>query len=204
MKFVFFYCLLVPVLAVCQDQKATSILNELSEKTRQYKTMEAHFTNVFTSQIADVNESKKGIIYVNGDAFKLDTEDQLIISDGETNWIYLVDENEVNITEGTDDETLNPSSIFTMYENGYKYKYVKDDGTHHHIELYPTQSGAFSRIEMKINKAKMEISSFTMVDKQGSQFTYIIDKFIADKEYSSGFFKFDTSSYPGVDVIDLR
>ena len=199
-----FILLMLPLLVFGQDQKSQSILDNLSEKTSNYKTIEVHFTNIFFSEIANVEESQKGIISVQGNAFKLETDNQLIISDGETTWIYLIEENEVNITEGNEDETLNPSSIFTMYENGYKNKYIRDDGKHHHINLFPIESGPFSRIEMKINKLKMEISSFTMVDKQGSLFTYNIEKFVADKVFSKDFFKFDSSKYPGIDIIDLR
>ena len=196
--------LALPLLTFGQDQKAKSILDKLSDKTRSYSSIEAHFTNVFFSEIADVNESQKGVIYVKGNAFKLKTDDQLIISDGESTWIYLIEENEVNITDGNDEETLNPSSIFTIYENGYKYKYVSDDGKYHNINLFPTESGPFSRVEMKIHKSKMEISSFTMIDKQGSQYTYVIDKFLTNKSFSKDFFKFSLANYPGVDVIDLR
>lgn len=193
-----------PLLSFSQEQTAKIILDKLSQKTSSYSTIEAHFTNVFYSEIAEVNESQKGIIYVKGNAFKLKTDDQLIISDGESTWIYLIEENEVNITDGNDEETLNPSSIFTIYENGYKYKYVSDDGKYHNINLFPTESGPFSRVEMKIHKSKMEISSFTMIDKQGSQYTYVIDKFLTNKSFSKDFFKFSLANYPGVDVIDLR
>ena len=195
---------LYPLLTFSQDQKAQSILKELSKKTSSYQTIEAHYTNLFTSEIAKVNETKKGIIYVKGNAFKLETDDQLIISDGETNWIYLIDENEVSISEGNDDEMLNPSTIFRMYEKGYKHKYVGDDGKNYIIDLYPNESGPFTKIVMKINKSKLEINSFTMIDKHGSLFTYIIDKFIANKELSDDFFKFDSSKYPEIDIIDLR
>ncbi|MEE3037969.1 MAG: outer membrane lipoprotein carrier protein LolA [Bacteroidota bacterium] len=193
-----------PLLSFGQEQTAKIILDKLSQKTSSYSSIEAHFTNVFYSEIAQVNESQKGIIYVKGNAFKLKTDDQLIISDGESTWIYLIEENEVNISDGNEDETLNPSSLFTIYENGYKYKYVSDDGKYHNINLFPTKNGPFSKVEMKIHKSKMEISSFTMIDKQGSQYTYVIDKFLTNKSFSEDFFKFSLAKYPGVDVIDLR
>ena len=56
--------LALPLLTFGQDQKAKSILDKLSDKTRSYSSIEAHFTNVFFSEIADVNESQKGVIYV--------------------------------------------------------------------------------------------------------------------------------------------
>jgi outer membrane lipoprotein-sorting protein len=50
----------------------------------------------------------------------------------------------------------------------------------------------------------MQISSFTMIDKQGSHFKYVIDSFVTNKEMNNDFFVFKTADYPNVDVIDLR
>ena len=55
---------------------------------------------------------------------------------------------------------LNPSKIFTLYENGYKYKFVKEDNKNYHIDLFPEESGPFTKVELFINKSKMQISSF--------------------------------------------
>ena len=180
MKKLFYIQFLFPFIIFAQDQKAKIILDQLSDKTKSYSSIEAKFTNTFSSMVTDINESQSGTLYLKDDAYRLEMEAQTIICDGETNWIYLADDQEVNITEIDDDENeLNPSKIFTIYENGYKYKFVKEDGKNYHIDLFPEESGPFTKVELFINKSKMQISSFTMIDKQGSH-------------------------YPNVDVIDLR
>lgn len=205
MKKLILLTILLPIVCLGQDQRAKSILDKLSKKTSAYSSIEAHFTNNFSSPAADLNESQSGIIYLQGDAFKLELDAQTIISDGETNWIYLKDEEEVNITEDEEDENeISPSKIFTIYEEGYKYQFVKEDSKNYHINLFPEESGAFTRIELFIDKAKMQISSFVMVDKQGSLYSYIINSFIPNKSFSTNFFQFDVSKFPNVDVIDLR
>ena len=205
MKKLIYLIFICPYVIFAQDQKAKSILDQLSEKTKSYTSIKAKFTNTFSSSVTDINESQSGTLYIKEDAYKLEMETQTIICDGETNWIYLPDDEEVNITEIDDEENeLNPSKIFTIYENGYKYKYVKDDGKNYHIDLFPEESGPFTKVELFINKSKMQISSFTMIDKQGSHFKYVIDSFVTNKEMKSDFFVFKTSDYPNVDVIDLR
>jgi len=205
MKKLFFIFFLFPCIIFAQDQKAKNILATLSDKTKSYTSIEAKFTNTFSSTVTDINESQSGTLYLKDDAYRLEMEAQTIICDGETNWIYLADDEEVNITEIDDEENdLIPSKIFTIYENGYKYKYVKDDGKNYHIDLFPEESGPFTKVELFINKSKMQISSFTMIDKQGSYFKYVIDSFVTNKEMKNDFFVFKTSDYPNVDVIDLR
>jgi outer membrane lipoprotein carrier protein len=126
------------------------------------------------------------------------------MSDGETNWIYLKDEEEVNITESDEDEDFIPSKIFTIYENDYKFKFIKEEAQKYYIELYPKTEGMFSKMEMVINKTKMEVHSLTMFDKNNSQYSYLISKFITNQEFNNDFFQFNTSENPNVDVIDLR
>lgn len=205
MKKLFFLLLMLPCVLVAQDQKAKSILDQLSKKTKSYTSIEAKFTNTFYSTVTDINEKQSGTLFLKDDSYRLEMEAQTIICDGETNWIYLEDEEEVNITEIDDEENeLNPSKIFTIYENGYKYKFVKEDNKNYQIDLFPNESGPFLKVELFIDKTKMQISSFTMIDKQGSQYKYDIDSFITNKEMSNDFFVFKTADYPNVDVIDLR
>ena len=81
---------------------------------------------------------------------------------------------------------------------------MKEDGKNYHIDLFPEESGPFTKVELFINKSKMQISSFTMIDKQGSHYKYVIDSFVTNKEMKNDFFVFKAADYPNVDVIDLR
>jgi len=194
-----------PFFIFSQDNKAKSILDLLSNKTKSYSSIKAEFTNTFSNTITDLNESQSGTIYLKENAYKLELESQIIISDGETNWIYLIDEEEVNITEIDDEENeLNPSKIFTIYEDGYNYKFINEGSNVYHINLIPIESSPFSKVELFINKHKMQISSFNMIDKQGSNYKYTIDSFETNIEFNNDFFIFNTKEYPEVEVIDLR
>ncbi|MDA1364075.1 MAG: hypothetical protein O3A79_04965 [Candidatus Marinimicrobia bacterium] len=50
----------------------------------------------------------------------------------------------------------------------------------------------------------MQISSFTMIDKQGSKYDYYIDSFFVNKKFEDDFFIFNVEDYPNIDIIDLR
>ena len=194
-----------PFFIFSQNNKAESILNLLSKKTKSYSSIKAKFTNTFSNTKTDLNESQSGTIYLKENAYKLELESQIIISDGETNWIYLIDEKEVNIAEIDDEENeLNPSKIFTLYEDGYNYKFINEDSKLYHINLIPKETSPFSKVELFINKDKMQINSFILIDKQGSNYKYVIDSFETDIEFNKDFFIFNTKEYPEVDVIDLR
>ena len=114
MRKLLFIFLLLPSFLFSQD-RANEILNKVSQKTASYSTIEAHFTNAIINEAAGINESQKGVLYLQGDLFKLKLEGQTIISDGESNWIHLIDEEEVQITEvDEEEESMSPSKMFTI------------------------------------------------------------------------------------------
>ena len=67
--------------------------------------------------MTDINESQSGTLFIKNDSYRIEMKEQTIICDGETNDLSSPDDNEVNITEIENDENvLNPSEIFTIYE----------------------------------------------------------------------------------------
>jgi outer membrane lipoprotein carrier protein len=196
--------LALPTLLIAQNN-AKDILDKVSQKTASYNTIEAHFTNSIVSEAAGINESQKGILYLKGDLYRLEMQGQTIISDGETNWIHLIKEEEVQIMEiDEEEEIISPSKMFTIYQEGYKYHFVKEHNNQYIIDLFPEKDGSFTKIELRIDKRKMHIVGFTLFDKNNNQYAYDVSQFIPNKTFKENFFQFDASQHPNVDVIDLR
>lgn len=206
MRNLLFTLFLTPLFTFAQDDKATAILNEVSATTAAYSTIEARFTNSIQSKAAGINESQEGVLYLEGDFYRIEMDGQSIISDGETNWIFLQDEQEVQITEidEDDEEQISPSKMFTLYQEGYKYKYKKETADQHIIDLFPEVDNSFKKIELRINKKELHVAGFTLFDKNGNEYDYTVKSFLTNEDFPPSFFQFDAAQYPGVDVIDLR
>ena len=132
-------------------------------------------------------------------------KNQKIISDGQTNWIHLIEENEVQIMEIDDDEeNINPSKIFTLYESGYNYNLIEENQSYYIINLIPIKSTAFINIELKINKKEMQVSELKLFDKNGGKYIYFVNKFITNQNLDKKLFYFDSNEFPNIDIIDLR
>lgn len=204
MRKLLFILLIFPTLLTAQNS-AKDILDKVSQKTASYQTIEAHFINSIISEAAGINESQKGTLYLQGDLYRLEMQGQTIISDGETNWIHLIEEEEVQIIEiDEEEEIISPSKMFTIYQEGYKYHFVEEKNNQYIIDLFPEKSGSFTKIELRVDKEKMHIIGFTLFDKSGNQYAYDVNQFIPNKKFEKNFFQFDASQHPNVDVIDLR
>ena len=74
----------------------------------------------------EINEVYEGTISIKGDKYKANLMNVDTYFDGKTLWTHMIDEEEVNVDEPDpeDEETLNPASIFTIYQTGFKYAYL--------------------------------------------------------------------------------
>ena len=188
-----------------QDEKAEKILKDLSANTKSYSYMDVDFDFNFINTSQDINESQKGNIKINQNKFRLDLNQQLIISDDSIQWIYLKESNELQIMEyDSQDEMISPNKLFTIYENGYKSQYIELKENNHIIDLFPIESNEFKNIQLHIDQDKIQLKKIILFDKNGGSFSYSITKFITDKEIDENAFRFNEANYPDLEIIDLR
>ena len=188
-----------------QDEKAEKILKDLSANTKSYSYMDVDFDFNFINTSQDINESQKGNIKINQNKFRLDLNQQLIISDDSIQWIYLKESNKLQIMEyDSQDEMISPNKLFTIYENGYKSQYIELKENNHIIDLFPIESNEFKNIQLHIDQNKIQLKKIILFDKNGGSFSYSITKLITDKEIDENAFRFNEANYPDLEIIDLR
>lgn len=196
-----------------KDPKAKAILDKLSAKNKSYTSIEAEFDYKLENKADGIDETQSGKILFSGNKYRLNIAGQEIVSDGTTMWTFIADADEVQISEvpeeGEGDESfLNPSSIFTLYEKGFKFTYDKVETINGKavdvIRLYPEnpEEKSFHTIILKVIQENTQIHSMTIKSKDGNNFTYALKTFKPNVSTNANSFKFDESK--AGDVIDLR
>jgi len=190
-----------------QEQVAKDVLDKLSTITKSYKNMTIGFDFIFENKNQNINEKQKGTLILQKEMFRLEMEEQIIINDGESQWIYLTDMNEVQIMEhDPEEQMMSPNKLFTIYEEGYKYNYVGTESEKGKrlqiIDLFPKESGAFMKVTLAVDAAKNQLHKITILDKNGGTYSYLVSSFESNTKIAS--FTFNTDDYKGVEVIDLR
>jgi outer membrane lipoprotein-sorting protein len=192
-----------------QDQKAKDVLNKLSEKSKSYKTIVADFTLKMINKEEDIDEEQSGTLYIKDNKYYVSIPGQVIFSDGKAVYTYLKDADEIqinNLPDALDEESVDPSKLFTLYEKDFKYKYVKEENNQHVINLYPLKPDGkgYHRITLYIDKSKMEISRIEIYGKDGTNTIYIVKSFKTNVPVEDSKFTYNKSKYPNAEVIDLR
>ncbi len=201
----------ISLLSQAQDPKAKEILEDLSEKTRKYNTITSEFTFSLDDKAADVHQTQEGTLKMKGKKYYIHLGDNEIYSDGSTRWTYSSDMDEVYIDNvAGNEDVLNPSEIYTVWESGFKHYYDKEitlDGRAAHvIKLNPTNPDeeSFHTIKLYVDKAKNEVMKIEILGKQGDNITYKVKSFNTDVPYTDKNFVFDVEEHPAVTVIDNR
>jgi len=136
-----------------------------------------------------------------------------VYCDGKTIWNYQGEDgvNEVYVTdidEADEENSLDPSKMFTIWEEGFKSKYAGENkiGTRtiQTIKLYPTapSNKPVHTIVLNIDKVKKEITKIIIKGKDGINSTYSITKTLTNQAISETTFKFNKAKFPDVDIID--
>jgi len=196
-----------------QDPKAKPILDDLSKATKAYKTIVSEYVFTIISKEKKQIEKQTGKVQVKGNKFKLDIPGNVIVCDGKTIWAHNKDAAEVTIKsfEAANEDQLNPSKIFTMYETGYKYKYDKEEkigvSTCHVITLFPTikpEKKKFHTVKLYIDKTKKQMVKMVMFMKDGSTQTYEIKTFKPNLVLADAIFVFDLKPFKADQITDER
>ncbi len=203
-----------------KDAQAKAILAEVSKKYKTYDVVKTNFMYTLESPQANIKETQTGTLLAKSKSNKfkvtLFTQGkppviaQELISDGKEQWTYLKKDNEVQLNDvSSNEDALNPAHIFTIYEKGFNYIYtgeVKQYGTvYQTIDMTPTDSKKnFFKVRLMIDKAKKQIYSALIFDKNGNKYTYTMQTFSPNVNVSDAVFAFDVKAHPGVEVVDLR
>jgi outer membrane lipoprotein-sorting protein len=193
--------------AIAQDAKAKAILDAVSANLKTMKTMKANFT----LSISKTKETKKGIVSMKGTKYFVSIGNgQEIYCDSKTIYTFTKSANEVTVNDFDPNEnTFTPTKLFSnFYDKEFKSKFVGEKKTGattvNIIELTPTKSKQFVKVEVSIDKAKNTIISGKIFEKNGNIMSYTMSNLQANPVLADNLFVFDQKKHPGIEVIDLR
>lgn len=208
-----FVVVCVNLLSAQEDAKAKSILEKVSETTQAFESIKASFTYVMENKEEEIKDGYKGDLLLKGKKYQLilPALGFEVYSNGATVWTYMKDANEVSIAEFDDEmsEMMDPSKIFTIYEEGFDYKFIEEKTSNgkaiYVIDLLPEdEEMEYSKMRIEIEKSRMIVGKATMFGREGSNYIVDVDKFTTNMLMNDDVFNFNPEKYPDIEVIDLR
>ncbi|MEM6262996.1 MAG: outer membrane lipoprotein carrier protein LolA [Bacteroidota bacterium] len=196
-----------------QDSKADKILKESKSTFDKLSDFSADFTYGLGSQDPTNNsrisvQKTGGLKYSKG-KYAIVMEDQEIYCDGTTMWIYLPEDEEVNVMECDPEEGIDIESIFKLYQGSSKSRYdgVEKLNGHdcHRIFLSTLDKELeFNQVMVWINTKTSLLEKAVTINRRQTKTTYIFSNIETNQGLGQKAFSFDIASHPDVAVYDER
>jgi outer membrane lipoprotein-sorting protein len=192
---------------LAQDKdKSESLLSDLSKKIKSYTSFSIEFKASIKNADTGIDETVQGQGWVQGDKFHTIYGDNIVISNGIKIWVVSKEDKAVYISSASDDddESLNPKKLMSIWENGFKSKYVKEENGNHIINLYPKEPGKsqYHTLVIKINASTKELKSVEVRMKDGTKMVYDVTKLVANIDIPSTKFVYDKRNFAGYQEVD--
>ncbi len=202
------FLLTASIVAGQNDPAALKILDSFSEKSLAAPSVSMKFELVTVNQMDNSNESISGSIILSKNKYRLELPDNITWFNGETVWSYLIAEKEVTINKADkkDNSFQNrPSTIFSMYKEGYKCRLIEDKPDQATIDLYPEDiKSEHLRVRLIIGKALLDLRSLEYKKRDGIVITLNVVNYDLKQKPEPNSFVYPQSEYKGVEVIDMR
>lgn len=205
------FCVLIVFSVTVSAQNAREILDKAADIYNKAGGIKASFILDATDPNSKVTHSYDGTALLKGNKFRIDIPDATTWFDGTTQWVYMKDTEEVNITSPDEDELqgISPAYLFNIYKSGFDllYKGEKKEGGKDMliVEMIPQKkSSNMKKITVNIDKVTNMFSSIKIQDKSGVENVLRIVKFTSGVDLADSTFSFNKADYPGVHIEDLR
>ena len=189
--------------ACAQDGGARDILRRAADAFRRSGGVSASFS------VRSPEGNSTGVIRLRGEKFVLEAGGMTTWFDGHTQWTYLSESDEVNISEPTDEElqTLNPYAWLSLYDRGYDLKLLPADASDiYKVEMVARSPEAqVSRLVLWLDKSGLQPVKFSLTLAGSVEPTEItVGNYRTGQTYADAMFAFNPREYPTAEVIDLR
>ena len=179
-------------------QTAKSVLDKAAATVSAKEGIKASF------RMSGTHGNTHGTIAVKGRKFYATTPQATIWFDGKTQWTYMKNNDEVNVSNPTESQlqAINPYNFINLYKKGYNYTLNKS-GKDYVVHL--TASSPQTKIkEMFVSVDKKNYHPTQVKLLQGNKWTIFDITDLRKQALPDSQFRFYAKDFPTAEVIDLR
>lgn len=189
-------------------QDTDALVERLTERYEAIDIMQARFVQTTESVFMDESERFSGTVIFQGDAYRIETSNQTIVTDGITTWVHTRSENQVIINDYVDDEsTFSLTTFLQEFDEEYDSESgepVTVDGVRHdRLNLQPVDDfAAFRSVSMWVRSTDLLVTRLEVIDLNDVQMTFELSEIRVNPSVDDGSFGFVVPD--GVEIVDLR
>lgn len=190
--------------AVTAQNNAETIIRQLVDQIKSHKNVEMTFNYQISSDGKNLSDAQKGHAWLEGESYKIEMADQQTISNGKIIWSYLIDDEEVMVSNATDGTDNTPLKLLTSLDKDYAATLSGIDTQGIATIELANPKGQYKRVTLRTSTKKTELKSADIYLEDGSKIIVKVEEMKFDQTLGKDFFRFDEKTHPKVEVIDMR
>ena len=184
--------------AATYAQTAKSVLDKAAANITVKEGVKANF------KMTASNGTTSGTLLLKGRKFHATTPVATIWFDGKTQWTYIKNNDEVNISNPTEAQlqAINPYNFINLYKKGYNATLNKS-GKDYVVHLTATdKSKKIQELFVSVNKTSYHPTQVKLL--QGKKWTVFDISDLKRQNIPDSQFQFNSKDFPNAEIIDLR
>lgn len=208
-KYLSVICSLFFLATVTHAQNIEDILTKVQKRYDGVKDLSAMFSQTVRFGVTRSTQTFEGKLWMKkGNKYRIELEDQTIVTDGASVWTYSEANNQVLIDRFQDDpKAITPDRILTSIPKNYFSTLIGKESVGgaetHIIKLIPKDDrSTVKSMKVWVGSSEWIIKKVEIVDTGDTQTTYLVSDVKLNVELSDKKFQFEIPK--GVEVVDLR
>lgn len=192
---------------VAQERDPTTAFAELRDVYDMTSALSAAFTQQVQNPFGETQRAA-GRLFVEGDAFRIEMDEQTIVADGETTWIHDHTNGQVLISSYEDDAaTFAPSTLLLRLDDSFEAidaGTVEREGRRLHTLTVTSDApeAMFTSLRLWYEPDSLHLLRVRAEDVNDTVLTFDLSDVRLDPDLEASLFTFEIPD--GADVIDLR
>lgn len=205
MKNIFLFLLLFPLYGSAQLLDADAILDKAVGVMKSDAPLQMDYSYTVYDEDDAVVMKDKGIMRLDGNRYSLVMDKMGVWCDGETQWSYMLELDEIYITDSSSDEAENLSPLFIMenYRQGCS-KEVEKQGGVTFVTLNTPAGGDIEKVVIGIDSESYRLESLKIFMPEQGHIAIVLDKYQIKCNFATEVYKCPVEDFPDAEIVDMR
>ena len=206
MKNIFIFLLLfVPFSGMAQVFDADAVLDKAVAVMNADAPLQMDYSYTVYDEDNSVVMKDNGMMRLDGERYSVVMDKMGVWCDGETQWSYMLEIDEIYITDSSSGEAQNLSPLYIMenYRKGCT-KDVKLLDDNLFVTLHATAGSEFEKVVLRIDEASYRLETMNIFMPNQGYVEIILDKYQIKCNFASDVYKCPVEELDAAEIIDMR
>jgi outer membrane lipoprotein-sorting protein len=197
----------VSLTAQAQSPTAADVVDRLKARFDETGVFSARFQQTIDDSFGGTGQATilAGNIVAGRAGYRVEMEDQTVVTDEVTTWVYLVADKQVIINDYVEDDgSFSPNQFIGEHAEKFASKFADEsDPTHYVVQLTPESPESYiATATLWVRKTDYVVTRIDVVDVNGASIQFEMSDIDFHPTVTDDTFRFKIPE--GLEVIDLR